>query len=582
VENIIVKAVRLLAFLLYLLSHEGKDSAGLGQTTLQQLGETDGRLGETKNLVVMITCPLEEGRVWGAGIIFGLAGDELYIVTTNHLAQQCQQRSGSFQVEFRRPSGARAQASLMKDRDTSVDLAVLKVTGLKTIGVQGDMLPFDRIADSSSLTDTGIVNMVGYPDQKPWSVNEFPGFVQSTNQDVIRFQTSFLAIGDSGGALLNQNSDIVGMIRTDEPPQSEAITLSAIIRRLNEWKYPVNLGKPFELRGFRSIAVGATHACAVAQNDVAYCWGEGGLGGLGAGNMQADRSEKVQRVVGMTKFKSLSAGDKVTCGIATDNIAYCWGSVGGDGWQTKFAPRYVSPNLRFSSVSVGDGSFTCGVATTGDAYCWGDNRFGQLGNGKGGNSRTNENDSLTPVLVSGGIRFESISAGDLQVCGISIVGDAYCWGLPYGKVPVKVPGGLLYSSLSTGSQNVCGIAKTGAAYCWKDDGKDPSLVPGNIKFKSLSNGDGFSCGVRADGVGYCWGKNDNGQLGNGNWEDSDQPVPIAGGLYFSALGAGKGHLDGLACGLTVKGTVYCWGASILQANGSMRPSKIPIRVPGQP
>jgi alpha-tubulin suppressor-like RCC1 family protein len=38
----------------------------------------------------------------------------------------------------------------------------------------------------------------------------------------------------------------------------------------------------------------------------------------------------------------------------------------------------VSGGLQFQSISAGE-TFTCGVTTTGVAYCWGDNVYGQLG-----------------------------------------------------------------------------------------------------------------------------------------------------------------------------------------------------------
>jgi alpha-tubulin suppressor-like RCC1 family protein len=90
-------------------------------------------------------------------------------------------------------------------------------------------------------------------------------------------------------------------------------------------------------------------------------------------------------------FVTLSAGFYHTCGITTTGAAYCWGrntpnslqeSVGGqlgDGTTTdRNTPTLVTGGLSFKSISAGEVT-TCGVTTTGVAYCWGDNEYGQLG-----------------------------------------------------------------------------------------------------------------------------------------------------------------------------------------------------------
>ncbi|MHC4092743.1 MAG: RCC1 domain-containing protein, partial [Planctomycetota bacterium] len=97
---------------------------------------------------------------------------------------------------------------------------------------------------------------------------------------------------------------------------------------------------------------------------------------------------------------------------------------------------------------------SCGVTEVGDAYCWGFNNQSQLGDG------TNTLSDV-PVAVSGGLTFKSVSAGDDHNCGVTTAGNAYCWG-SFGKgelgdgtntgsnVPVAVSGGLTFQSVSAG------------------------------------------------------------------------------------------------------------------------------------
>ncbi len=98
----------------------------------------------------------------------------------------------------------------------------------------------------------------------------------------------------------------------------------------------------------------------------------------------------------------MSEGDPLTCGVTTSGTGYCWGEnthggLGNGSTADSATPVAVSGGLSFATVSVGFGS-TCGVTTGGTAYCWGDNTYGQLGKG----STTG---SLTPVAVSGGLSF---------------------------------------------------------------------------------------------------------------------------------------------------------------------------------
>jgi alpha-tubulin suppressor-like RCC1 family protein len=106
------------------------------------------------------------------------------------------------------------------------------------------------------------------------------------------------------------------------------------------------------------------------------------------------------RVLGGLHFRTVSAGVFHSCGLTSDDKAYCWGSnvTGqlGDGTTTeRHRPVPVAGGLSFRQVSAGD-FHSCGVTTTHQAYCWGANGGGQLGNGT-------TTTSLTPKPVGGPI-----------------------------------------------------------------------------------------------------------------------------------------------------------------------------------
>lgn len=148
---------------------------------------------------------------------------------------------------------------------------------------------------------------------------------------------------------------------------------------------------------FGVLAVGAHHACALTGDGSAYCWGRNDAGQLGNGRAGAIGAPGP--VSGTLTFSMISAGDRHTCALDADGAAWCWGdnAQGALGRETSdemcdraacaTAPARVETSLRFRSISASradGGAHTCGIATDGLAYCWGSNALGQLGIGPDG------------------------------------------------------------------------------------------------------------------------------------------------------------------------------------------------------
>ena len=100
----------------------------------------------------------------------------------------------------------------------------------------------------------------------------------------------------------------------------------------------------------------------------------------------------------------MSAGSAHTCGVTTDNRAYCWGwaSFGqlGDGTTTtRLTPVTVAGALRFRQLSAG-GAHTCARTPAAMAHCWGSHTEGRLGTGIP-TDPSDPTNFLTPTPVAG-------------------------------------------------------------------------------------------------------------------------------------------------------------------------------------
>jgi alpha-tubulin suppressor-like RCC1 family protein len=246
--------------------------------------------------------------------------------------------------------------------------------------------------------------------------------------------------------------------------------------------------------------------------------------------------------------------------------------------------------LRFSSVSAGT-DFTCGVTPVGTVYCWGRDAGGSIGDGTGQNQS-----APAAVSLPGGIRFDSVSAGQDHACGVARDRALYCWGsnasgqlgtgdavardVPAAVVaPLGAPA-VRYTSVAAGAQFTCARSTSELVYCWglNFDGQlgnaqnaglnTPNTRPLEVQggpFDVVSAFRGHACALTDVGFAVCWGNNTSGQLGRGGATSPGDvtPAQISGSRRFGAIAAGDGH----ACGIgLLDSAAWCWGSN---ANGQL-------------
>ncbi|MEU4058424.1 MULTISPECIES: cutinase family protein [Rhodococcus] len=233
--------------------------------------------------------------------------------------------------------------------------------------------------------------------------------------------------------------------------------------------------------------------------------------------------------------------------------------------------------LRQAKVVVAGHSHSCALMVGGTVKCWGSNDKGQVGDG------TRITPRSTPVDVVGISGATALTAGGNQTCAVVTGGSVKCWGdNTYGvndpsdgvgiPTPVSVVGVSGATAVSAGWQHVCAVVVRGSVKCWGNNnsaqlgdgalhtgGPIPVDVVGISGATAVSGGNYHTCALVAGGAVKCWGRNNEGQLGDGNPGGigilHPTPVDVAGISGATALAAGGVK----TCAVVVGGTVKCWG-----------------------
>ncbi len=211
---------------------------------------------------------------------------------------------------------------------------------------------------------------------------------------------------------------------------------------------------------------------------------------------------------------------------------------------------------------------------------------------------------VTCGIPSSDANWVKVSANSVQSCGIKSVAGVnklYCWGTgSFGRLgngtdenkltptEVNITENSGWTDVSVGGYHACGL-KNGKIYCWGKNDKGqlgtgnytdsniPVEISGdNTGYLDVESGGYHSCGIKANGKLYCWGRNDNGQIGNDSLDNVTTPIEIPGNWINVSLG------DKHSCGIQdINGvnTLYCWGYNSYGRLGIDSDSVIEFKIP---
>lgn len=317
--------------------------------------------------------------------------------------------------------------------------------------------------------------------------------------------------------------------------------------------------------------LGATHACAILDNNQTKCWGNGGNGRLGYGNTASkgdgpnEMGDNLLAVdLGTGRYAlELALGGSHTCARLDDNSVKCWGSgtSGRTGYESTSAKGDNAGEMgdALAAVNLGTGraatkiiaglDYTCALLDDGNVKCWGENQRGQLGKDSTndlGDNVGEMGDSLAAVNIGAGRTAVDIIGLYETVCVERDNATAICWGRNnFGQV----------GKGATGGEN----AAIG------DAGGEMAAIA------SINFGAGFGtlsqlfslgrsvCAIDTLNVVKCWGYNAYGQMLQGN--TTNLTAPPAGAMNFgTGLVPSKmnAYLDSI-CTLFTNDRIKCFG-----------------------
>ena len=377
---------------------------------------------------------------------------------------------------------------------------------------------------------------------------------------------------------------------------------------------------------WKQVSVGGNYSCGIYYDDKVYCWGYNGYGEVGVGSAETKifNPTAIKGDLANKRVKLVTTGRFHVCALTLDGQAYCWGwnnwgEVGDGTYQEKRLPVKVKATTpedvlydkTIKQISASNRS-TCAVASDNKAYCWGDNSNHQAGTGVVGNL-------FKPHAVQGDLamkNIDSVLAGSYHSCALTVDREFYCWGYnsgyqPFGfktndekgivKLPTLANDSLLAEvelrrlvlSFTDQGPHSCAIGQDNKAYCWgsNDYGQLGNGVSvGGIRqislkdesnsdqVKDISTGNRYTCAISLNNKAYCWGYNNYGQLGNNTKTISQSPVAVQGEIankVVSGISAGMNHTCAIA-----DGDIYCWGRNVYGelGDGTTNESLLPIKI----
>ncbi len=237
-----------------------------------------------RSVVKIITYKQGNPKDIGAGIIISIGDEELYIITAYHVIEE----SDETIVKFYYNPMLELKGKIFEKVDKERDLAVLFI---KSSNIPNNIKILD-IGDASLVKELDQVIAIGHPGSKEWQASSGEILL---SDDISNFSFSRETIdpGNSGGALLNDKYQLIGIVKQKGYGDGSALKIEYALKILDGWRIPLSLGVKLTDEEIEQIQIDIVYYAAKLSQWPSGQWPSGSLK---VEKILADLSKSLEKV----------------------------------------------------------------------------------------------------------------------------------------------------------------------------------------------------------------------------------------------------------------------------------------------
>jgi alpha-tubulin suppressor-like RCC1 family protein len=304
---------------------------------------------------------------------------------------------------------------------------------------------------------------------------------------------------------------------------------------------------------WKYIEAGLGNNIAVQGDGTLWSWGDNSQGAAGKGVYPPYALSAVAQIGALTNWAKPTADNGNGGALKQDGTIWTWGAnssgqLGDSSTSAKSSPIQVGAGTSWADFRMGK-YMSAAIKTDGSLWTWGNNDNGQLGLG-------NTTNYSSPKQVGALTNWKTVVPSSTESCAaVKTDGTLWTWGK-----------GLL---------GQLGLGNT-TSY------SSPKQVGALTNWLTLSKGYKFRHAIKTDGTLWSWGTNSYGQLGTGNTINYSSPVQVGALTTWSSVGSiySTSGTQGSCMATKTDGTLWTWGRNNVgqlgQGNTTNRSSPVQV------